>query len=162
VSKLGYNEFVKKCGRCGGKLRRIHRTFFERLSYMAKYRCKECHSLETLPRPYRFHFGGRCRCHRCGTYRISRLKGRDRIDPMESGLLNLCERLAGGKLYHCKFCRIQFWDRREWIPMASAAQTVEAAPKAARESTSTTQPSTAAPPSVSSVQPIPTPGHSVL
>lgn len=121
VRKLGYNFTVKKCSRCGGSLRRIHRTFWERLSYMAKYKCRECQTTETVPRPFKFHFGARCRCHRCGSYRITKLRVRDKIDPMEAGLLNLCERVAGGNLYHCKFCRIQFYDRRKFIPQNNAA-----------------------------------------
>jgi hypothetical protein len=116
---------VKKCGRCGGKLRRVHRTFLERLSFMAKYKCRDCQSAESVPRPYRFHFGARCRCHRCGTYRVSKLKVRDKIDPMEGGFLNLLERWAGGKLYHCKFCRIQFRDRRKWVAVSAGAAPVQ-------------------------------------
>ena len=40
---------------------------------------------------------------------------------MEAGFLNLLEKLAGGNLYHCKFCRIQFWDRRKFVPVSSLA-----------------------------------------
>ena len=87
--------------------------------YMAKYACRECQITDTVPRPHQFHLGNRCRCHRCGTYRITKLKTRDKIDPMEPGFLNLLERLAGGELYHCKFCRVQFWDRRTFMPVAS-------------------------------------------
>jgi uncharacterized protein with PIN domain len=119
---MGYNKYVKKCGRCGGKLRRVHRTFFERLNYMAKYRCRQCHSTDSVPRPFRFHLGTRCRCHRCGTFRITKLKVRDKIDPMERGFLNVLEKWSGGKLYHCKFCRIQFWDRRKYVAVTAAAQ----------------------------------------
>jgi hypothetical protein len=122
---------VKKCGRCGGKLRRVHRTFIERLGFMAKYRCKECKALEVVPRPYRFHLGGRCRCHKCGSYRVTRLKVRDKIDPMERGFLNVLEKWAGGRLYHCKFCRIQFWDRRKWAPSGSVAPSAEPVAKRA-------------------------------
>src|ERR1700722_10219422 len=75
----------KKCTRCGGKLRRVHRTFIERFSFMAKYRCRACQGVETAPRRYQHHFGGRCRCPRCGTYRITKLKERDKIDKMETG-----------------------------------------------------------------------------
>ncbi len=92
---------------------------------MAKYRCRECQSTESLPRPFRFHFGKRCRCHRCGTFRITKLKVRDKIDPMERGFLNILERWAGGKLYHCKFCRIQFWDRRKYVPGPGGAAPTE-------------------------------------
>jgi hypothetical protein len=58
--------------------------------------------------------------------RIARLKEPDRIDPMTSGLLNLLERVSGhGKIFHCRFCRLQFFDRRELAPARSAI--VEAA-----------------------------------
>jgi hypothetical protein len=32
---------------------------------------------------------------------------------MQKGLLNLLQRLSGGKLYHCWFCRLQFYDTRQ-------------------------------------------------
>jgi len=35
---------------------------------------------------------------------------------MFSGALNTLERLAGGRLHHCCFCRIQFYDRRKLAP----------------------------------------------
>jgi len=104
---------MRKCGQCGGRLRRVHRTFWERFLYMAVYACKECKLEEPVPRHYTHHFGKQSRCPRCGTFRVVRLKGRDRIDPMQGGFLNLIERLAGGKLHHCRFCRLQFYDRRK-------------------------------------------------
>lgn len=104
---------MQKCARCGARLRRVHRTFFERFSYMAIYECKACGVEEFVPRRFRLHFGGSARCPRCGTYRIVRLKAPDRIDPMHAGLFNLLERLAGGRLHHCRYCRIQFYDRRK-------------------------------------------------
>jgi len=131
--KLSYNNYVKKkCVRCGGRLRRVHRTFIERFSYMAKYRCRDCQAIETYPRRYRYHFGPRARCPRCGTFRITKLKERDKIDKMETGFLNLVERWAGGKLFHCRFCRVQFYDRRKFIPapMASAQPRPAPAPVA--------------------------------
>jgi len=36
----------------------------------------------------------------------------DRIDPMQTGLWNMIERMMGAHLYHCRFCRVQFYDRR--------------------------------------------------
>jgi hypothetical protein len=68
--------------------------------------------VQYFPRHYRFHLGPSARCPRCGTYRITKLKGPDKIDPMASGLLNWLERRAGGHLHHCCFCRVQFYDRR--------------------------------------------------
>jgi DNA-directed RNA polymerase subunit RPC12/RpoP len=115
LRKLRYKQVSEmlRCGQCGGKLRRIHRTFFERFSYMAIYACKECKQDHFVPRRYRLHFGPHARCPVCGTYRIVKLKSRDGIDPMYSGFLNLAERMAGGKLYHCRYCRCQFYDRRK-------------------------------------------------
>ena len=101
-----------KCGQCGGRLRRVHRTLFERFSYMAIYACKECENEEFVPRRYRYHLGPHARCPRCGTLRLSKLKEPDKIDPMHTGPLEFLERIAGGKLFHCRYCRLQFHDRR--------------------------------------------------
>jgi len=103
---------MQKCSQCGGKLRRVHRTFLERFGYMAIYACKGCEHEEFVPRRYRFHLGPHARCPSCGTFRIVKLKSPDRIDPMYVGVLNLVERLAGGRLFHCRYCRCQFYDRR--------------------------------------------------
>ena len=43
-------------------------------------------------------------------------KSPEEIDKMAAGPLNILERLAGGSLYHCCFCRIQFYDRRKMAP----------------------------------------------
>jgi DNA-directed RNA polymerase subunit RPC12/RpoP len=101
-----------RCTQCGGKLRRIHRSFLERFSYLAIYKCRQCEQEQCVPRRYRYHFGPEVRCPECGTFRLSRLKQPDKIDRMQRGPWNYAERLGGGKLYHCKFCRLQFYDRR--------------------------------------------------
>jgi hypothetical protein len=106
-----------KCGQCGGRLRRVHRTFFERFSYMAIYECQKCEREEFVPRRFRYHLGPACRCPVCGSFRVTKLKSPDRIDRYHGGFLNFLERIAGkGKLVHCRWCRIQFYDRR---PLAS-------------------------------------------
>ena len=87
-------------------MRRVHRSFAERFRYMAIFKCRECAAVEFAPRQYAFHFGPQCRCPRCGTLRVVRLRSPDRIDPMHQGLLNLLERMAGGRLHHCRYCRI--------------------------------------------------------
>ncbi len=104
---------ILKCGQCGGRIRRVHRTFAERFTYMAIYACRECEHEEFVTRGYRYHLGKHVRCPRCGTLRVVKLKEPDKIDPLHGGLLDLLERLAGaGKLFHCCYCRIQFHDRR--------------------------------------------------
>jgi DNA-directed RNA polymerase subunit RPC12/RpoP len=102
-----------KCGQCGGKLRRVHRTFFERFSYMAIYECQKCEREEYVPRRFRYHLGPACRCPVCGSHRVSKLKVADKIDRYHGGFLNLLERIASrGQLFHCRWCRLQFYDRR--------------------------------------------------
>ena len=129
---------MRKCVRCGGRLRRVHRTFFERFSYLAIFECKECSGEEFVPRRYRAHFGKGARCPKCGTFRITRLKTPDKIDPIQNGLLNLLERMAGGRIHHCRYCRIQFYDRRrlasESEVQAPAGETQTPAPEAATQS----------------------------
>ena len=41
-----------------------------------------------------------------------RLK-RDKIDKMARSPIRLVHRLLGGSLYHCTFCRLQFYDVRK-------------------------------------------------
>ncbi len=122
---------MRNCRRCGGRVRRIHRTFWERFSYLAIYECRDCRDIITYQQPYRHHLGPHCRCPRCGTLRVTRLKERDHIDPLNTGILNFLERLAGGRLYHCRFCRVQFYDRRSLAPEISAR---EEAPQEERKS----------------------------
>jgi DNA-directed RNA polymerase subunit RPC12/RpoP len=115
-------------------MRRVHRTLMERLRYLAIYECKECHAEDNLPRAHQLHRGKAARCPKCGTYRIVRLKEPDTIDPMHTGALNLLERMAGGRLHHCRYCRIQFWDRRRLqsevaADEAAAEQEAETAPE---------------------------------
>lgn len=102
-----------KCGQCGARLRRVHRTFVERFNYMAIYQCQKCEREEFVPRRFRYHFGPACRCPVCGSHRVTKLKTADRIDRFHGGFLNLLERIAGrGQLIHCRWCRLQFYDRR--------------------------------------------------
>ncbi|HUB77970.1 MAG TPA: hypothetical protein VMB03_04190 [Bryobacteraceae bacterium] len=117
-------------------MRRVHRTLLERVNYLAIYSCKHCHSEDNLPRAHQLHRGKAARCPKCGTFRITRLKEPDRIDPMQTGLLNMLEKMAGGKLFHCRYCRIQFWDRRRTQGEISADESgmeAETAPEVAPE-----------------------------
>jgi hypothetical protein len=122
-----------KCGQCGGKLRRVHRTFFERFNYMAIYECDKCDREEFAPHRFRYHLGTACRCPVCGTYRVVRLRERDHIDRLHGGFLNLLERLLGGsKLYHCRWCRMQFYDRRKLAGEPGASKLPENEPEVSK------------------------------
>jgi hypothetical protein len=81
---------------------------------MAVYECQGCQRQAVASRRFRYHLGPACRCPVCGTYKVVRLKQRDRIDRFQTGFLNLLERFASGsRLHHCRWCRIQFFDRRK-------------------------------------------------
>ena len=123
------------CAQCGGTLRRVHRTFLERFNYMAIYECQKCDREEFMPRRFRYHFGAACRCPICGTYRVVRLKERDHIDRLHGGFLNLLERLVGGnRLYHCRWCRAQFYDHRKTAVELPTWHLPEARPEVGRHS----------------------------
>jgi hypothetical protein len=112
-----------KCEQCGGRLRRVHRTFVERFTYMAIYACHDCDREQTYARRYTYHFGPHCRCPQCGTFRVTRLKAPDKIDRRHTGFLNYLEKQFGGRLHHCRYCRVQFYDRR----MLASAEDIAAA-----------------------------------
>jgi DNA-directed RNA polymerase subunit RPC12/RpoP len=104
---------------------------------MAIYTCHTCEKEQFVPRRFRYHLGPSCRCPICGTYRVVRLKQPDKIDKKHGGFLNMLERLAGkGRLFHCRWCRLQFFDRRVLatdvkVPMPAEAEVVRVAEKAA-------------------------------
>jgi DNA-directed RNA polymerase subunit RPC12/RpoP len=110
-----------KCGRCGGRLRRIHRTFLERFQFLAIFECLECNTQHCAPRPYQFHFGPEARCPQCGTTRLNRVKRPNKIDGMRGGVVNLFNRITGGQLMRCRYCRMQFYDRRPVMVEVTAA-----------------------------------------
>src|SRR5689334_9247738 len=70
--QLRYNKPVRKCGHCGSSgLKRVHRTFLERFSYLAIYECRDCENEQFVPRRYTYHLGEQVRCPGCGTYRVT-------------------------------------------------------------------------------------------
>ena len=50
-----------------------------------------------------------CRCPDCGTSRVVLRKKRDHIDRLSRAPSSLLAKVRGGKLYHCIFCRLQFY-----------------------------------------------------
>ena len=103
---------VTNCATCREKLRRVHRTLTERLLYVAVYECRQCKTRRPEPRWYALYLGDYPRCPRCGTYRLTRLATRDRIDPMYKSIFSFAQRVFGASLYHCRYCRVQFYDMR--------------------------------------------------
>jgi hypothetical protein len=120
---------VLHCPACQEKLRRVHRTLGERFLYVAMYECRQCHSRKPEPRWYSLYMGDFPRCPRCGTYRLTKLATRDKIDRMDKGFFNFLQFLWGAPLYHCRYCRVQFYDVRKLVaPEAKDRATAAAAP----------------------------------
>jgi hypothetical protein len=59
------------------------------------------------------------KCPKCSSKDLVALRRVDGVDKMRRGPLNLLHRLLGGQLYHCWFCRLQFYDCR---PIAEAPE----------------------------------------
>jgi DNA-directed RNA polymerase subunit RPC12/RpoP len=57
------------------------------------------------------------RCPDCGTTRLAIRRKRDHIERYYGGLLAWWRRKTGARLYHCIFCRLQFYSNR---PLAAA------------------------------------------
>jgi len=51
-------------------------------------------------------------CPECGTTRLKKLTKPDRIDRVSGLPWSKIHRFFGGRLYHCLFCRLQFYDCR--------------------------------------------------
>jgi hypothetical protein len=70
-----------------------------------------------------------------------RLKEPDKIDRKHGGFLNLMERLAGkGRMFHCRWCRLQFFDRRPLANDIHTVQTVQPQPAFVPEVEKTARP----------------------
>lgn len=107
------------CANCGERMRRVHRTWREKLLYLAMYECRKCLTRRPEPRRTSFYLGEYPRCPRCGTFRLRPMAVRDHIDPMYGSLMSRVQRWLGARLFHCRYCRIQFYDlRRHLLPEA--------------------------------------------
>lgn len=102
-----YESDLNVCPDCGKRPGRVTRNWVERLLYTRVWACP-CD--ETWWGETRFSTVVRCpNCHRTD---LRRRHERDRIDRMLRNPLRYMQRFLGGSLYHCQFCRIQFYDLR--------------------------------------------------
>jgi DNA-directed RNA polymerase subunit RPC12/RpoP len=120
------------CPSCGGPVVRRQRNFLQRLVYRAVYRCEDCNRAASRPRSVLTIFKRYAECPRCGTFDLSRLAAKDRIDSTSPNPFRRILKLLGCPLYHCTFCRMQF---RDWRGRAPAHRPV-AAPRKTRSTTS--------------------------
>jgi hypothetical protein len=55
-----------------------------------------------------------CRCPNCRTQQLARRWKRDHIDRLSHSPWSMLQRVLGAQLYHCRSCRLQFYD---WRPL---------------------------------------------
>ena len=104
--------YTLTCRECGAALRRSKRRLLERFRYLESYRCPGCGSRYHVSVSSRLHLARFAKCPKCRYQDITLLKRVDKIDRMRGGIFNFIHRIIGGKLYHCWFCRLQFYDVR--------------------------------------------------
>jgi rubrerythrin len=102
----------KGCQYCGNEVVRVHRTFFEKFTHRYVYSCLVCGERQSPGSFLILDRNAHAICPSCGTGRISRRKEPDLIDPFFRSFKGSIARLLGGQLYRCRYCRIQFYDRR--------------------------------------------------
>jgi len=100
------------CKICGGVLTRRHRKWYQRFVYRKVLQCRKCGGEEQTPREFTLKPAAFVECPRCHTHKVSRRIAPDKIDPVIKSLSSVMQGLLGGRLYHCNYCRIQFYDLR--------------------------------------------------
>jgi hypothetical protein len=100
------------CAHCGEKLARTRRRFWEKPFYTVVFQCRGCGMRMGSKRDIFNYLGRSAKCPRCGAEEITRRSKPDKIDKMSRTPASLFQSLLGGNLYHCFFCRLQFYDLR--------------------------------------------------
>jgi len=107
---------MRVCETCGGNLRRVPRAgLWDRIRYAAMYRCVECGRRAVATVGWSEIFSLTARCPRCGTYDLAQNSERDRVDQLHKNPFSLLQALFGAPLYHCRYCRLQFYDFRRRV-----------------------------------------------
>jgi hypothetical protein len=102
---------MQNCLSCGGLLMRVHRTFAEKIVYIAVLECSKCARRQVFW--CLFLLGRRTHCPHCWNVNLDKLKSVDFIETMYKNPLSYFQKWLGGNLYHCSFCRLQFYDLRD-------------------------------------------------
>jgi hypothetical protein len=100
------------CANCGETLVRSHRKLWERLVYALVFKCKKCEARSGAKFHFYFYLSRHCKCPRCGTEDVEKRTGRDKIDKVIRTPVSMLQGLIGAQLYHCVYCRLQFYDLR--------------------------------------------------
>jgi hypothetical protein len=106
------------CSKCGGRLNRRHRKWYQRFVYKQLLQCRKCGVDAQVPREFTLKPTALVQCPRCHTHKVSRRIAPDKIDPVIKSFSSVVQGLLGGRLYHCNYCRIQFYDLRHTMKPA--------------------------------------------
>ncbi len=96
---------------------RSHRRAIEKLIFSQTFRCKDCNWRKRDSYLRTGLLEEYASCPRCGNLAPDRRSKPDKVDSMLHTPLRFLYKIVGGKLYHCVFCRLQFYDTRPLKPM---------------------------------------------
>jgi DNA-directed RNA polymerase subunit RPC12/RpoP len=85
---------------------------FDRVRYLEAYRCHDCGTRYHVSIASRISLSRFAKCPKCRYQDIRPMKRIDKVDSMRRGVFNFAHKILGGQLYHCWFCRLQFYDFR--------------------------------------------------
>ena len=111
------------CAKCGGRLTRRHRKWYQRFVYQQILHCRKCGVDQQMPREFTLKPTAYVQCPRCHTHKVSRRIAPDKIDPVIKSFSSVIKGLLGGRLYHCNYCRIQFYDLRHSMKTPAVSDT---------------------------------------
>lgn len=114
---------MPECPKCGEKISRTHRSFWEKPIYSIVFCCRSCNYRVGAKQDFFRQFSWNTLCPRCGNMDVEKRKTRDKIDKLIHSPLSVLNSLLGGKLYHCVFCRIQYYDIRSRLPKPVRSRT---------------------------------------
>lgn len=101
------------CELCGHETIRTRRTPLQKVFNEAAFQCPKCGDSLFFKRRLFQRFSFCSQCPQCGTRHLSKLRSVDRVDRLNKNPLRLLLGILHAPLYHCTFCRLQFWDLRK-------------------------------------------------
>ena len=110
--RFSESMYIISCRECGASLRRAKRRSSERFWHLEAYRCQGCSARYYVTLGSRLKLARWAKSPRCRFQGVRARRRVDNIDRKRGGIFNLLHRMLGGQLYHCWFCRLQFYDLR--------------------------------------------------
>jgi DNA-directed RNA polymerase subunit RPC12/RpoP len=119
---------------------RCHRRWYQKLFYVHLYRCRECGIETPMRREFSLKPSAYVQCPRCHTHKVTRRIAPDKIDRVIHTFSSVMQGMLGGRLYHCVYCRIQFYDLRHSVKNAPGKNASVSKDAPTKEDTHTAEP----------------------